>query len=302
MQLEKSEEADRVDRLSEHVRNGTTDQAPTQFVSPASHYTNPLQWEDEVRDIFRSLPLAIAFASEVSTKNHYKACSVLGLPIIVVRGEDGVVRTFLNACRHRGAAVAEPGCGSTRRFKCPFHGWTYDNAGKLRGVLAESTFGSVDPNTRSLVEFPTTEAVGIIWVTLMPDASPPDINAWLGDEIYSVLEKQELESWTVVETREMPGPNWKIAVEGYLENYHFQTLHEKSFSADFVGGRVGRGRKLTGIHSNIRAVQPMPSTPQVGRGVSRNRSVYRMPRRADATGRLNIATALFVSQSRIPLW
>ena len=69
-------------------------------------------------------------------------------------------RSFLNACRHRGAQVVAHGCGSARRFTCPYHAWSYDTKGALVGVSGRSTFGDLDTDTRGLTELPCEERVG----------------------------------------------------------------------------------------------------------------------------------------------
>ena len=63
-------------------------------------------------------------------------------PILVCRGSDGVVRAFLNSCRHRGMKVCRADRGNARQFTCSFHGWTYANTGELRGVpLGKNAYG-----------------------------------------------------------------------------------------------------------------------------------------------------------------
>ena len=105
------------------------------------------------------------------------AYDIAGRPIVVIRGDDGRVRTFLNVCRHRGARVADEHCGSARRLTCPYHAWSYDRQGELVGVPGRETFGDVDAT--GLVELPTEERVGAVFAVLDPEATL-DLDAWLG--------------------------------------------------------------------------------------------------------------------------
>jgi phenylpropionate dioxygenase-like ring-hydroxylating dioxygenase large terminal subunit len=65
------------------------------------------------------VPLPLALSCELREPNSYKAMDAVGVPVLIVRGGDGTARAFLNVCRHRGAVVCEPGCGTARRFTCP---------------------------------------------------------------------------------------------------------------------------------------------------------------------------------------
>jgi phenylpropionate dioxygenase-like ring-hydroxylating dioxygenase large terminal subunit len=91
-----------------------------------------------------------------------------GVPILVVRDHDGEVRAFLNVCRHRGAQVATA-CGQIKRnFVCPYHGWSYDDRGKLVGIPDSRNFDGVDRDEHGLVALPACERFGCIWVQPEP--------------------------------------------------------------------------------------------------------------------------------------
>jgi phenylpropionate dioxygenase-like ring-hydroxylating dioxygenase large terminal subunit len=134
-----------------------------------------------------------------------------------------MMRAMLNVCRHRAMKLLPGGCGNSRRFSCPYHGWTYDTDGRLMGVPAEDTFGEVDKEDYSLVGLPCEERAGIIFIGLTPGSSL-ELDSWLGDAL-PYLEALELDKCTHFTTKELPGPNWKVTLDGYLEGYHFGTLH-----------------------------------------------------------------------------
>ena len=152
------------------------------------------------------------------------------MPVLITRPSDGVVRAFLNVCRHRGAIVQPAGCGAARRFACPYHGWVYDQQGQLAGVYAEESFGAVEHSTMGLTPLPCEERSGFVFVTLTPGPGL-DIDEWLG-EYGGELASLDLDSWHVFERRELESPAWKVAFDGYLEGYHFASLHKNTIFKD----------------------------------------------------------------------
>ena len=212
-----------------HLRNKTTDQAPAMMEQPVAAYTDPQRYRLEVERIFRHLPLALALSGELPARKTYRAMTVMDVAIILVRGEDGVARAFINACRHRGAQLCKAGSGTLQRFVCPYHAWQYDLKGRLTGLFGEASFGEVSARTHSLTELHCAERVGLVWVNLTPGETF-DIDSWLGG-FAAQLESLHLERWFLYAQRDIPGPGWKAAWDGYLESYHHNTVH---------GATVGR--------------------------------------------------------------
>ncbi len=212
-----------------HLRNKTTDQAAGTLELPASAYVDPVRYEREVDRVFRHLPLALAFSVELPAPKTYLAMSVVGVPVVMVRGEDGVARAFINACRHRGAQLCKPGHGTVQRLVCPYHAWQYDLKGNLTGIFGEATFGDVDRLTHSLTELDCAERAGIIWVKLT-NGEHFDIDEWLGD-FKEQLDKVELEKWHVYQQSEFLGAGWKTTWDGYQECYHHGVLHPQTVGA-----------------------------------------------------------------------
>ena len=216
-------------RLLHHVRNHTTDSMASTKSVPVAHYRDRSRWEDEVRKIFKEMPVLVALSCELKHEADYKALEIVGIPVLITRGKDGVARAFLNVCRHRGAHVAEPGHGNRGRFVCPYHGWTYNQRGSLLGVTDEKKFGHVDAGCRGLVELYTREVAGLIFTCLTPDRQF-DIEMFLG-EMLDELASYRLETWSLVDQNIIEGPNWKVAVDGYVEFYHIASLHRDSLAS-----------------------------------------------------------------------
>ncbi|MFI7701883.1 aromatic ring-hydroxylating dioxygenase subunit alpha [Nonomuraea sp. NPDC049480] len=210
-------------RLLTHYEDKTTDQAADIMRMPVRDYLDDTLWQEELRAVHRQVPLPVAMSCELPRPGTYKAMDVIGVPVLITRDRDGVVHAMVNACRHRGSPVTELGTGTASRLTCPYHSWSYDLSGCLRGIYGEKTFGEVDRGARSLIPLPAEERAGIVFVGLRPGTSL-DLDTWLGD-LTPLLEGLGLADLHHHSTMELPGPNWKVTLDGYLETYHFASLH-----------------------------------------------------------------------------
>ena len=220
-------------RAHHHFRNKTTDQAESVMQLPVAAYRDEERYRKEFERIFTQLPLGLALSVELPSPGSYLARTILNKPVLLTRDEGGNVRSFLNVCRHRGATVCPEGAGKRSRFVCPYHAWTFAADGELIGLNAAGTFGEVDKTALGLTALPCAEKSGVIWVALDPDASF-DIDDWLG-EFSDKLDSLDLGNWYLYEQRDLPGPGWKITLDGYLEVYHHDTVHGKTVGKHTVG-------------------------------------------------------------------
>ncbi len=215
--------------LIAHGQAGTLALADSVMEVPASDYTSEEIFEAEKEKIFKRLPLMLAPSCELAEPGAFKAMEVAGIPILITRQKDGSARAFLNSCTHRGNPLAE-GAGNALRFTCGYHGWTFKNDGSLIGVASPDDFGAIDKAAFCLKEFPVLETAGLIWVILDPN-SQLDIRSFLcGYD--ALLAHFGFESWHLFDSRELEGPNWKTAYDGYLDFYHLPVLHKETFGAD----------------------------------------------------------------------
>jgi phenylpropionate dioxygenase-like ring-hydroxylating dioxygenase large terminal subunit len=221
-------------RLQANVAAGRPDQADQPMKIPASAYRDPDRFQREIDQIFLRVPLLVALSCDIREPGEFVTLEIAGRPLLVCRGEDGVARTFLNSCRHRGAKVTEDPCGRARRFTCPYHFWSYDAAGTLVGVPGRETFGDIDAT--ALLEYPTAEVAGTVFTTLAPDGEL-DVDAWLGDMRRSLesLRLQEMHPYRRITW--LDSPNWKLAADGYLDGYHIGYLHRDTIGTKAVTNR-----------------------------------------------------------------
>lgn len=216
--------------LIAHGRAGTMELADEVVKVAASSYTDPALFDLEKAKIFKRLPLMLGLSCELREPGSFKAMDVVGIPVLLTRKKDGTVGAFLNMCSHRGNPLVE-GTGNATRFVCGYHGWTYRNDGDLLGVASPGDFGAIDKAEHCLKRFPVLERAGLIWVILDP-ASKLDIADYLcGYD--ALLENFGFADWHIFDSRQLIGPNWKTAYDGYLDFYHLPVLHANTFGADF---------------------------------------------------------------------
>ena len=248
------------ERTIAHNKAGTADQTEGITTIPASNYFDPDRWQREVDLIFKRVPLLIATSAEIKEPNSYKAIEIVGMPVLISRDVNGVVRAFVNMCSHRGAMLVDEGVGSARRFACPYHNWIYDQQGDLVGVFKQSDFGDIDMSCLGLTSLPVTERAGLIWVVLSP-TSTLDFDAFLAgyDEL---LEFCEFAGMNHFGSRRLVGPNWKVSFDGYVDFYHLPILHKNTFGPDFpcdaLFHRVGPHQRVTGPRGPWAKLESIP--------------------------------------------
>jgi phenylpropionate dioxygenase-like ring-hydroxylating dioxygenase large terminal subunit len=225
-----------VRRLLDHIEGGTTDLAETMVEVPADAYTSREHFEQELATLFLDQPLVLCLSGALPGPGTYRTVDLCGTPILLTRDGDGRVRSLANVCRHRGVRVVD-GAGSGRRFTCPFHSWTYDLEGKLIGFPVASAFEEMCQEEKGLVELPVAEGYGLIVGRLRPGPGI-DIDAYLGPGLTDELAMLDFAGW---EPHGEPhvhtvGANWKVTLDTFRENYHFDFLHRTTLAGYAYGG------------------------------------------------------------------
>jgi phenylpropionate dioxygenase-like ring-hydroxylating dioxygenase large terminal subunit len=216
------------------VETHTNERADSVYEQPVSRYLDLGRFELEKDVLFRRRPVFAGLSVELPSPGSYKTLDLPGCPLVIARQADGSLRAFVNACLHRGANVAYD-MGSARTFVCKFHGWAYDLDGSLRKVRGGDNFGELSPSCNALAQVAVAEKYGLIFVRgtrLAENPTPIDV-----DEVLCGLGPQFAE-WNFEVDLEPPAihqpvvtaSNWKLAVDGYLEPYHFASLHKTTVS------------------------------------------------------------------------
>jgi len=193
-----------------------------------SLYVDPSIFEAEMDKIFANTWVWVAHASEIPQPGNFKTAHVGRQPVIVTRAADGRVHVLLNRCRHRAGSVCEQRQGKTSVFVCPYHGWSYDLTGRLRGVPHAGGYdASFDKGDFPLVSLRVEEYAGLIFASSRPDIQTLD--AYLG----------RAKKWLDLFMKQGAGygikaagahrfrfrGNWKIQLENTTDAYHFPIVH-----------------------------------------------------------------------------
>ncbi|MCB1742913.1 MAG: Rieske 2Fe-2S domain-containing protein [Gammaproteobacteria bacterium] len=205
------------------------------YQNPVSNYICRDWHAREIDTLFRRYPLMLALSCQLPEPGSFLTHDHSGVPILLVRGEDGTCRAFLNVCRHRGARPAE-GCGQTRKgFICPYHGWVYDTQGTLTALPNRDAFRELDRETHGLTVLPCLERDGLVWVVPNGDQPQvPDIDGFLAG-LAPEIASYGLAGYHHYDRREMQHQmNWKVFIDTFLEPYHFAVLHKNTVGPIFL--------------------------------------------------------------------
>jgi Rieske 2Fe-2S family protein len=173
----------------------------------------------------------VAHVSEVPAPGDFLTHDALGVPLVVARGADGVLRGFLNVCRHRGARLADAPCGNKRAFVCGYHGWSYGLDGGLIHIPHAEGFPRACD--RDLVPVAVEERAGFVWVLPTARASI-DVGSFLGplaEELDGFGLARDAAFRTVHVRRRF---HWKLIVDAFLDGYHIKRLHRDSVYRFFL--------------------------------------------------------------------
>lgn len=213
-----------------HGEAGTLPLADRVLEIPASDYYDEKRWQEEMKKVFGRMPLMLAASCELPEPMDYKALDAAGVPVLITRDAQGKIQAYVNSCAHRGSQIMGDGCGSAKRFTCPYHAWSYNHAGELTHIYNPREFGDIDKSEYGLVPLKAVERAGLIWVLTDP-ASELDIDNFLSgyDE---QLANFQFQDYYFFDSNVVKGPNWKIAYDGYLDFYHLPILHKETFGSD----------------------------------------------------------------------
>ena len=235
--------------IQAYARDSSTALAPEVFRNPVAAYSDPARARLERERLFRGQPLFVGLSCRLSEPGDYLAEELAGVPVLLVRGRDRVLRAFANICRHRGAPVAS-GCGKARAFACPYHGWTYALDGTLAGIPEQASFPGVDKATHGLQALPVGERHGMIFVQLTPSESLEiDVDAHLAG-LAGEFGAYGFEGYSYFASETMtPAINWKFGIDTFLEAYHLPALHRATV-APLIRGNLG-AFKAFGDHCRL---------------------------------------------------
>jgi choline monooxygenase len=192
---------------------------------PAPWYVDERIAELELRTVFSKTWQMLGRVDQVEEPGHFIAGTIAGEPVVVVRGNDGVLRGFFNVCQHHAAAVVTQPCGQVSILHCPYHGWNYGLDGSLKGMPEFDGVKNFDRAQNGLVPVQAATWENFVFVDLNPNAEP--IEKFLGRLITRVaplgigkLHYFDSCSYDI-------HCNWKVFIDNYLDGgYHVPHLHK----------------------------------------------------------------------------
>jgi phenylpropionate dioxygenase-like ring-hydroxylating dioxygenase large terminal subunit len=195
---------------------------------PPSVYTSNDFLNLELTKVFARDWICLGRADALPKPGDYFTYDLAGQPIFVMRDRDGGLKALSNVCLHRMSTLLE-GTGNRNAIVCPYHAWTYNLDGTLRGAPAMTLNEAFCKSDYRLPQIRTAEWLGWLFVTLNPDVAPPaaglaEVERLIGDfgmETY-VETFRETDLWNT---------NWKILAENFMESYHLPVCH-----AGTIGG------------------------------------------------------------------
>ncbi len=197
---------------------------------PTRAYTDPALYAREEMRLFRAGWMPVARVDQVAEPGDYLSLTLLDQPLLVGRGQDGIVRVLSNVCLHRAARLVE-GAGNRKLFTCPYHAWAYDTEGQLvRAPLMNEVDGFAEKQCK-LPALRTEIWQGFVLVNLNGDAAPfaPSVTAY--DARFAGW---GLERMVVARTLHFDSPwNWKVLVENFMEAYHHIAAHSTTLEPLF---------------------------------------------------------------------
>ena len=207
----------------EGSRNGPPIGFPKFPDLPAGRYNDVRFQELEKQHVWRKSWLLAGHIDEIPEPGCYKLWETSGQPVVIIHSRSGAINAFYNTCSHRGAPVVQEASGKRARLSCKYHGWTYDDEGKLVSVRDPRDFVDLDFSCRSLRSVRCERFGNLIFVNF--DADAPALKEWLGS-IAGEWDEFRFDQVRLVDHYVWDlNSNWKIAMEANMEVYHVKSIH-----------------------------------------------------------------------------
>ncbi len=184
-------------------------------------YTDPDIFQLDLQQIFYKEWLFAAHTVELPQSGSYLTLQIGAYPVLLTRAGDGIIRAFINSCRHRGARVCPNPTGTAPRLVCPYHQWTYHLDGRL--FAARQMGQGFDRKPWGLQQIRCETAAGYIFVCV--DPQPRDFGPTRRQLELYLLPHRISEARVAFESTIIEEGNWKLVWENNRECYHCAANH-----------------------------------------------------------------------------
>jgi len=198
-----------------------------------SVFTDEQLFDLEMKHIFEGNWVYLAHESQIANVNDYLTVYVGRQPVVITRSKDGKLNALANTCTHRGAILCRHKKGNKSSFTCPFHGWTFNNAGKLLKVKDNSTEAGYPSSfncegSHDLAKLGAFENYrGFLFGSVNPDVVPLKEHLGEAAKIIDMIVDQSPDGLEVLRgasTYTFDG-NWKLGAENGADGYHVSSVH-----------------------------------------------------------------------------
>lgn len=208
------------------------DKEAGQYKHNRESFTNPDLFELEIKTIFENNWVYLAHESQISEKNDYFSTFIGTQPVFIAKNKEGELNAFINACSHKGAMLCRHKKGNKATFTCPFHGWTFNNSGKLLKVKDPREAGYPDEfncegshDLKKVDKFDSYK--GFLFGSLNEDVQ--SLEDYLGDTkvIIDQMVDQTENGLEVLKgsSSYIYNGNWKLQIENGADGYHVSSVH-----------------------------------------------------------------------------
>jgi choline monooxygenase len=192
----------------------------------ADAYSSQHLFDLELDTVFRRGWACVGREDEFRQPGDYVTLMHGAVPLLIVKQKSGEIEALINICSHRLAPVAQ-GRGNAARFTCPYHAWTYDREGKL--LAAPRMQPDLDKTSCNLRKGKVEAFLGFLYANADPDA--PSLTETL-EPLRELCAPYPLARMKTMRHRQFEwNCNWKVAVENFLESYHFEMVHQATLAA-----------------------------------------------------------------------
>ena len=162
--MQRDEQVRLLKGLISHLDANTNVDAGGLMENPAETYTCEKRFAEEWNTFFKNHPQIVGMTGDLPQPGTFFTRDDFGMPLLATRNKKGTFKAFANVCAHRAVVVENEKKGTKSSFTCPFHGWTYDDSGKLIGFPKPDHFGEINKSCYGLTELPCLEQYGFLWV------------------------------------------------------------------------------------------------------------------------------------------
>ncbi|WP_146347937.1 aromatic ring-hydroxylating oxygenase subunit alpha [Phaeobacter marinintestinus] len=218
---------DLVDPVDE-LRQNTAQPFERAHAMPPSVYTSDAFLKEELEHVFSKDWFCVGRSDSLANAGDYTTCELAGQPILVIRDRDGELRALSNVCLHRMSTLLH-GRGTARSIVCPYHAWTYNLDGSLRGAPAMTLNEGFCKDQYQLPKVRCEEWLGWVFVTLSEDVPP--VATQLA-QVEDMVAGYDMTNYAETFYEEhVWDTNWKVLAENFMESYHLPVCH-----AGTIGG------------------------------------------------------------------